>query len=85
MSQHAVAIVAFCGALLIGAAGWMTVSEQEPQTVDTAAEVSDEESAILFAESLEDELEEDVEVVVESEFDGNEEVDEENRPDEDEL
>ena len=81
MSQHAVSIVAVCGALLLGAAGWMSFSNNAPQDAEPVIEVSEENSDLLFAESLEDELEDDVEVTVESEFDGNEEVDAENRPD----
>ncbi len=85
MSHYAVAIVAVCGALFLGAAGWMSFSTNPPQAEKPAVEVSEDNSDILFAESLEDELEEDVEVTVESEFDGNEEVDAEHRPDDDEL
>ena len=84
MSQHAVSIVAVCGALLLGAAGWMSFSSTATQDADPVVEVSEDNSDILFAESFEDELEEDVEVTVESEFDGNEEVDAENRPEEEE-
>ena len=85
MSQHAVAIVTVCGALLLGAAGLMSFSNSATQVDKPAVAVSEEDPDLLFAESFEDELEEDVEVTIESEFDGNEEVDAENRPDDDEL
>ena len=86
MSRNALIALVISAAIAGGAAVWLFQNPQTagPATQKTALEADENQSETLFADSMEDVLEEDVEVAVESDIEEDSEVRYENDPGEDE-
>ena len=86
MSRNALIALGIGAVIVVASAIWLSQDpfSQSTYAPETVLEASEDQSEALFADSMEDVLEEDVEVTVESDIDEDSEIRFENDPDEDE-